>query len=335
MRTRFAAVGLLVIVASGCARKSEPARQDIVRIVDRGFLTNAPVYIADAEGYFADEGIRLQVSEPPRTSSLVIPLVERGDIDVMLTGVTAGLYAAVARGAKLRIVADRGHVSATGCDYNGIMARRGAFGRDSATAAGLRGKRFSLGPAGMATYVADRFLATGGLTTADLDMVRLGETVEAQALDAGSIDAMHVSEPYLSKLRAEGHMLIGPSRVYAPGVQYAVVIYGPSLTVARRDVGQRFMKAYLRGVRKFQEGSTTRNVEIIAARTGIDPAVLKTLCMPTINADGALNDSTLLDFQRWAARTGNLSNEVGIDGGLDRSFARQAAKELGITPSPK
>jgi catechol 2,3-dioxygenase-like lactoylglutathione lyase family enzyme len=52
------------------------------------------------------------------------------------------------------------------------------------TAKDLRGKRFSLGAASSAAYVVNKYLNSLGLSTADIEMVRLGESVEAQALAA-------------------------------------------------------------------------------------------------------------------------------------------------------
>jgi ABC-type nitrate/sulfonate/bicarbonate transport system substrate-binding protein len=315
---------------SSCDRKPGKAELDVVRIADRGFLTSAPVYVADGEGYFADEGIRLEYSEPPRSSNQVIPLLERGDIDVMTASVTSAFYSAVSQGARSRIVADRGHIEGDGCDYDGVMARRGLFDSIPPTAETLRGKRFSLGSAGAFAYMMDQYLETMNLTTKDLNVVRLGETLEVQALEAGSIDGLHVAEPYLSKLVAQGHKLIGPSRIYSKGLQYAVVIYGPSLTVKKREVGHRFMKAYLRGVAKFREGATPRNIAIISKRTGIDSASLARICMPTVNADGSIDQQSLLGFQKWVVKQGSLPGVVGLDGGTDMTFAVRAAQELGI-----
>jgi NitT/TauT family transport system substrate-binding protein len=335
MRLRLATAAILSLVTASCARKPGPTRQDIVKIADRGFLTNAPLYIADEEGYFADEGIKLQFGEPPRSSSQIIPLLERGDLDVMASALSAGFYAAVAQGARSRIVADRGHVADSGCDYDGVMARRGLFKGGSPTAKDLRGKRFSLGPAGSAAYIVDKYLKSLGLTISDISMVRLGGSLEAQALEAGSIDGLHVAEPYLSRLLAEGHRLIGPARLYAPGAHYAVLVFGPSLTITHRDVGERFMKAYLRGVRKFREGLTPRNLDIIVRRTGVTAGALRKVCLPTINADGELNSGSLLDFQKWLVRNGHLSRVLGAESGTDMAFARRAAKELGIAPAPR
>lgn len=334
MRWYVIATAVAAFAGTGCG-KPDPSDFAVVRIADRGFLTNAPIYIADEEGYFADEKIRLEFSEPPRASAQIIPLLERGDIDVLAPSVSAAFYSAVAQGSRLRIVADRGHVSPVGCDYDGLMVRRGLFNGKPPTANDVRGKRFSLGPASSAAFIVNKYLKSLGLTNADIKMVRLGETVEAQALAAGSIDGLHVAEPHLSNLRSEGHELIAPARLYAPKTHYAIVIFGPTLTVTRRDVGQRFMKAYLRGVKQFNEGLTPRNLEIMVRRTNVPAERLKRVCMPTINPDGALHVPTLLDFQQWLVEGGHLSRVLGAEAGTDMSFARNAARELGIPPTPR
>lgn len=334
MRRTLVTVAVLAVAAVACS-KPDPSHFDAVRIADRGFLTNAPIYIAEEEGYFADEKIKLAYSEPPRASAQIIPLLERGDLDVLAPSLSAAFYAAVSKGSRSRIVADRGHVAATGCDYDGVMVRRGLFKGLPPTANALRGKRFSLGAASSAAYIVNKYLNSLGLSNADIDMVRLGETVESQALAAGSIDGLHVAEPHLSRLVAEGNELIGPAGKYAPGMHYAVVVYGPTLTVTHRDVGQRFMKAYLRGVKKFGEGLTDRNIDIMARRTGLPADQLRKICLPTINPDGELNASALVDFQKWLVAGGNLPAVLGPEVGTDMAFARTAAKELGIPPTAR
>ena len=124
MLRRIIATAAIAIAGTACS-KPDPSQFTVVRIADRGFLTNAPIYIADEEGYFADERIRLQYSEPPRSTSQIIPLLERGDLDVLAPALNAAFYSAVLQGSRSRIVADRGHVAPAGCVYGGLLVKRG------------------------------------------------------------------------------------------------------------------------------------------------------------------------------------------------------------------
>lgn len=314
----------VVLCAVSCSNKPDSAKLDVVRISTHGRLSNSVIFIAEEEGYFASEGIRLHYVEPPR-STQVLPLLERGDVDVLGAQPSAGLYSGFQRGARFKIVADRGHLEASGCDYDGIMGRKESFTSDSPSADEMRGKRFSINQAGTAAYISDMYLESLGLTQSDMKIVKLNETVEAQAIEAGSLDGMHVAEPYLSKLRSMGHRLIARGGRLAPGAHMSLLVFGPSIVVDNRELGQRFMNAYLRGARQYAEGATPRNIEIIAKRTGFDATLLRTVCLPKISADGELSLGWLLDFQKWAVRKGYLERVLGREAGTDLSFARRAA----------
>jgi hypothetical protein len=88
------------------------------------------------------------------------------------------------------------------------------------------------------------------------------------------------------------------------------------------------MKAYLRGARRFAEGMTPRNIEILASKTGFDPKRLARICPPSISVNGTLNLEWLLEFQEWAVKRGHLDKVGGLRAGVDTEFAEAAAAEL-------
>lgn len=326
---------LAVAAISSCAREERESGLDIVRITTHGRLSSSALFIAEEEGFFADERIKLRFVEAPRSSVQAIPLLERGDIDVLGASASSGFYAALARGARSRIVADRGHVAPGGCDFNGVMGRRDSFASDSPTAAELKGKKFSINKAGTAEFVSHKYFESMGLSLSDIEIVQLNETVESQALEGGSIDGMHVAEPFLTPLRSRGHRLLAPGWRLSPGSHFSLVLFGPSLLVRNRDLGQRFINAYLRGTRQFAEGATPRNVEIIAGRTGYDPDVLRRACLPLISPDGEVSIPWLIEFQKWAVAQGYLDGITGPDAGTDLSFSRRAAAQARAESSAK
>jgi ABC-type nitrate/sulfonate/bicarbonate transport system substrate-binding protein len=138
---------------------------------------------------------------------------------------------------------------------------------------------------------------------------------------------MHVSEPYLSRMRGLGHRVLAETNRIAPGAHTSVLMYGPSM-LARPELAQRFMNAYLRGSRRYSEGATPRNIAIISKRLGYDTAMLRNICLPKTRTDGELNLDWLLSFQEWAVEKGHLEKVVGRDAGVDLSFARRASAKL-------
>ncbi len=319
----------LVLAAAVCAGSCEKPNDDldVVRIAARRHLGGAAIFIADEEGFFADEGIRLEFAEAPMRSLQAIPLLEQGKLDVLSGSVSAGLFSAPGGGAKLRMVADRGHVGGT-CDFNGVVGSSRSFSTDNPTREDIVGKTFSINYAVTAEFIVEKFLESRGLSQPSVRAASLSETMEPQALGSGAIDATHATEPYITRLKKAGHRVLGSTRDYAPAAQYGVIVFGPTLTVENRDLGQRFMNAYVRGVRQHAKGATPRNIDIISARMGFEPAFLRTACLATLRRDAGLDTAWMMEFQRWSVKKGYARSITPADRAMDLSFSRKAGARV-------
>ena len=69
--------------------------------------TNAPIYLADALGYFADQGITMEENFLPSASE-VIPAVTRGDLDGAIVGMNPATFNALGSNFGLIMVCDSG-----------------------------------------------------------------------------------------------------------------------------------------------------------------------------------------------------------------------------------
>lgn len=325
MTARTRAIPLLLLAAA-CGRAETDDSFDPVRLTMTRNISIAPLVIAEAEGYFEAEKIRLEHTEAPTRGMQSIPLLDRGDIDVLASSLSIGVFAAVAAGSKMRLVADRGHVY-DGCEFNAVVGRGSLFTTDSPTTAEVRGRTLSINPNGTAEFIVDRFLAARGLSPRDVRLVRLSEVAELQAVASGAVDLMHASEPYLTRLKEAGTRVVGPASALAPGAHFGVIIYGPRM-LEDRDVGLRFMTAYLRGVRQFGEGPTPRNVQILSERLGFEPALLRKACFAGVYPDGKLDLEWLMEFQRWGVAKGYMPRTLELDDVVDLSFTRSAAERL-------
>jgi len=116
----------LCVVLLGCERRpapaveAEPAR---IRVSYRPYLSFAPLFIGIDEGYFAEEGLRVELVPTPRFHT-GIPLLGAGDLDVLAGSPSASLFNAVARGLRVRVVADKGHYEAKAQPSMGLLVRR-------------------------------------------------------------------------------------------------------------------------------------------------------------------------------------------------------------------
>jgi ABC-type nitrate/sulfonate/bicarbonate transport system substrate-binding protein len=328
-RASVCAIAVVSAVLAACSADTEKQQDlEVVRIARSSLLTNAPIAIGDDEGYFAREGIRLQYVEVPSVTVQALPGLQEGDVDVVSSVVSIGLINAVSGGATFKIVADRGHLDPSGCDSFGIIGRGPLFGDKPLDSALLRGRRVSTNVVGQSGYLMSLFLAKYGLDLSDIELVRIPPNVEPSAMDNGSIDIVTRGDPHLSTLLDHGHRLLSSAKTLSPGSHLAVVVFGPTLLVQNRALGVRFMKGYLRAVRKYSEGRTPRNIEIISRRLGLDSAALMRMCWPVTRPDGAINLESIAEYERWAVKGGNLSKLIPPASLVDTTFATRASKEL-------
>jgi NitT/TauT family transport system substrate-binding protein len=323
----------LALLAYACAPSSAGLSQQEplhLKVTSQPYLSFAPYYIAQTEGYFAEEGLEVEFVE--MQGEQATPLLIQGDLDVM-AGVGVYYLNAISRGAEIKVVADKGHIGTTGCSSGAVLVRRELFETGELdSAAELIGRSMQVRSATMEEYYLDNLLEPAGLTSDDLVILDLPPAAELEAMAQGTVDLFMGSEPWKTRHLQSGNAVLWvPYNDLVPGEQHATIVYGPNLLQANPDAGRRFMIAYLRGVRQYSEGKTERNLEIIAEFSGLDRELLQATCWFYIHDDGHVNLQSVLDFQQWAVEKEYLDSIVPEEQFYDPSFIQYAKQVLGST----
>ena len=107
--------------------------------------------------------------------------------------------------------------------------------------------------------------------------------------------------------------MVATSDEVAPGHQSSVIVYGKRLLEDDPDLGRRFMRAYVRGARRFSEGKTDRNVEIMAKRMKLPPEVIREACWYKTMNDGRIDPRAVQPFFDWALEKKYLDAPVTVE----------------------
>src|SRR5699024_11863145 len=75
----------------------------------------APTYVAEAKGYFEDEGLDVNL-ENVKSGQDAIPLAASGQIDVVAAGFAAGFFSAIDTGLEVTVVGSMGVTGPEGED---------------------------------------------------------------------------------------------------------------------------------------------------------------------------------------------------------------------------
>ena len=326
-RLRAPLLSLLLGTASALQVLAQPAR---VRVGIVNASSDVGFFIADRRGYFRQEDIVVAFTALYSAPRVIAPLGV-GQLDVGGGSPSAGLYNAVARGIAIRIVADKGSTP-PGYGFQPLLVRKDLV--DSGRYVSLKDlkgmKIAGSAPGSASTSTLNEALKLGGLKYTDVQRVFMGFPQHVVALQNKAVDAAMTTEPSATRAvqsRAAVRVM-GDDEIY-PNHQLAVVLYGGDFAAKQPDTARRFMRAYLRGVRDYndtlQDGRLAGPgaddvIAILTASTSIkDPGVFRAIHAQGCNPDGRVHEPSLRNDLEFFKSQKLVQGAVGVAQTIDHS----------------
>ena len=297
-------------------------------------------FIADKKGYFKDENLSVTFTAFDSAAKMVAPL-GAGHLDIGGGSPSAGLYNAVERGIDIKIVADKGSTP-PGYGFQPLLVRKDLVdsGRYK-TLKDLKGMKIAgSAPGSASTSTLNEALKSVGLKTSDVERVFMAFPQHVLALQNKAVDAAMTTEPSATKAVQSGAAvrIMGDDVMY-PNHQLAVVLYSGNFIKANPDAAKRFMRAYLRAARDYNDGlkdgkiagpNANEVVAILTEYTNIkDAAVYRSITPQGTNPDGKVHEPSLKNDLQFFKDEGQVTGKVTLEQVLDTSFVEAALKELG------
>lgn len=346
---------LVVLVITGCASSPTPqapastsapepaetqaaapateAPADMVKLTVSilPFLSYAPIFIAKEEGFFAEQGLEVEFIRIDKTSE-AMPALAQGQIDVASGFFDVSTLNAMAQGGEIKYVSDKGYLDPEGCSASTFVIRKDILEAGTLDdLSNIKGMKVALTPASSAEYALDLLLKDVGLSSSDVEILNIPLPARLEGMGNKSVDIAAVSDPWTIRIVNAGYGEVwNPWEELMPNFQFSINMYGPNLLVKNPEIGQKYMIAYLKGVRQYNEGKTPRNIEIIAAETQMDPKEVEQSCWMSMRDDGMIDLATsgMSGFQDWALAKGLLVDKVPPEELLDLSFVTAANEAL-------
>lgn len=281
-----------------------------------------PIFLAQEQGYFARQGIGVELVKF-QSGAAALPSLINGDIAVSGGALSPGFVNAISKGARVRIVADKGRTSPGSCTANGLLVRKDLYDSGAVRqASDLRGRTIMV--SADSSYGLSRVLALGNLTTDDVKVIDMDFASGMVALKNGAIDAGIIPEPYLTQtLNSNSAVVLIPAQVYAPDWP-TPLYYGPAILDKDPDLGRRFMIAYLLGVKKYNEGKTEQNLQVLANYTLLDRELLNQTCWYPVASDGDLPRQPVREYMDWMYANKKITLNPEDDQLFDMSYITYA-----------
>jgi NitT/TauT family transport system substrate-binding protein len=317
-----------------------PAPAQTVRVAETAVIGFAPVYIADARGYYREQGLELTF-ENFTAAADAVPQLARGDFDVNIGAISAGTFNAFARGIGIKIVAPMAILPLQDSALPLLVRKELVDSGTITQIADLRGRRIAIaGQGSINEYILTKALERGGLALADVNPAPLGFPEHSAALASGAVDASTTAEPFATRAISQGAATKFLAEI-APGRMTTVAMYSGQFIQDRNDAARRWMVATMRGVRELQGPElgvsypdkfyAPENIQAFERKLGVSADVIRNQVPYTWDPDLEIQSDFILDQQLVFMRNRSLqlSEPIPPEQLIDDSFLRHAQQVLG------
>jgi NitT/TauT family transport system substrate-binding protein len=214
-----------------------------------------PHYIAEAKGFYAKQGLKIDLFYS-QSNAAVLQALTAGSTKMAIAAGFADPMYAVASGAGVAVVRIDGQV--------GPYALEGAKGLKSIK--DLKGKVVSVDEAKGTTMVYFvKMLAGNGMTRSDVDFIYAGATAARfAALESGAAAAAMITAPQLFRAEDEGFVNLGYDTEYAKDIPFTAELVNRAWAQDHKATAKQFLAAYAEAIDWFEdEKNRTEAIDIL------------------------------------------------------------------------
>ena len=259
------------------------------KIINIGVMPDVesiPFLIAQENGYFADEGVTVNIehfsSAKDRDSAL-----QSGKLDGVITDMAAVLFANEG-GIKLRIIAkNEGNIA--------LMA-----GKDSgiSTVAQLKGKDIGLSTNTIMEYTTDKVLENAGLKASDVNKIAIPPLpTRLEMLQGGKVAAAILPEP-MAGLAIKNGAIVLNSTDQMKNKAGAIAFTADSIAESPEEIKAVF-RAYNLAVEYLQNEAPAAYIDFIVEEQRFPDGIKDTLLLPKYQKAELPQKEIFADVVKW------------------------------------
>ena len=290
----------------------------------------APVFVGKEKGYFAEEGIDLQLEPFPGGSDPVV-LTASGQLDLAIGGAGPAFWNALALDLPITVIAP-GHAESNPVATPLMISKEECLSSEITSVSDLEGKTVSVNAPGATEYWLNAALSTGGLTINDVEITALAFPDAVAALQSGAIDAAMVGEPLATKAEQDGLAVRLTTDFPVYDVQPTLIYANNSWLENNPELAEGFATGYMRAVTDMADDgfSDPTNLAIIEEYTGVPADLVAASVKPVYAVDGLVNAEGLLKLQSFFRERGFLQYEEDLDPStfIDQQYIMAAMAEI-------
>ncbi len=292
---------------------------------------NSPVALAEYRGEYAKENLEVEVVNLSFANA--VPQLNSGQVDIAIGGFETSLFNAGNQNLDLRVIAGNYFPPKAG-DYKvaqtGLWCRRDSFSTpNDPKLKELETKKWasSVGKGSSAIYYSaaeiKRREPTFEIKKTDIQQIPAGDILTA--IKNKTIDCGILLDPIWVQVKDDPNFFLAASQT--PGEPLGMMVFGKNLLKDKQEVGDAFLRAYIRTVNTYYAGNYHQDASVMAdiqKFTGQSAEAINTLkSLDPLTFDWEVRLDTTTRVQQLFIDLGvitNFSTPVPDAKLVDRSF---------------
>ncbi len=303
----------LILAGIGAACSPQPAEPTRIRVAVLPILESLPMYVADQEGYFAAEGLEVElipVSSAPERDQLM----QSGQVDAMINEVVSVLF--YNQESPQVVVVRFARVATAQAPLFRILAAKDS-GIQSVEE--LAGAPIGISEGTVIEYTTDRLLERAGLAPEQIAKVAVPKIPDRlNLLASGQLQAANLPDPAASLAILQGAVPVIDDTTY-PEISHSVISFSRGFVEEHPEAVRGFLRALERAVEAVN-GDKSRWDDLLGQKKLLPPPLRGVYTLPDFPPASVPSPEQFNDALAWAQGKGLISTDVPYESSVDASF---------------
>ena len=308
MRSRLVVIGAAFFLAGllgSCKRVHEDRAE--VRVAYLQIIPSLPVFVAQEQGLFDKENLRLKAIALSSSNDLVNAMVA-GQADLLpATSLVPIIHLEIQSPGRVRIFSHSRMNDSNALDK--IIVKEGS---PVHAIEGLRGKKIGVFPGTAPSHMLSAFFKKHGVDPGSASMVQLPPQAQISSLESGAVDALFAYEPVTTTALVHGgyRQLFGS--VYADLLNPCPI----GASVISREFERSHPQLAVRAVRALQQGVDYMAAHPAESRTlltkyiKLSPAIASRVNVADVTLSNQVDIANLQQFIDLLYQTGEIPERI-------------------------
>jgi len=300
---------LLLGACSPAATSEDPT----LKIAVLPILDALPMYVAEAQGYFKDAGIKVEFV-PVASAAERDQIMQAGQADGMINDlISTVLYNKDEQ--KIAVVRFARTASPDQPQYSIVVSKDSGFTKPE----DLKGVEIGISQGTVIAYTTDRLLQHAGLTQNDIKTTNIPQIpVRLQMLSEGKLKAANMPEPFATLAEQSGAVVV-ISDTSLPEVGTSEISFSVNTLKTKPETVKKFLAAIEKATADINANPDKWN-SLLTDKKLIPAPLIGKYPLPKFPAASIPSEAQLKDVQAWMIEKGLIKTEVSYDKLVDASY---------------